>query len=218
MELKRKVTVKHMTVWELYEKTMFLAECHHIRPFRREKKHESSRLPRCRVHVQCSQPCDCFKKYCAQVLQDALFICYKQSPDNAHSVALSERSSSPRLIEDETFNDSDIMNNLIDYEDGQEEPDSLRAKENMRGFSFPTNWKRIFLKYIPLRKEYKTPKGLQSCISGYHDLYKHLTTRPLSPKLISLFMLPKNKSIEIVPSSDESYFKLIHHRALDYDE
>ncbi|GFW55605.1 uncharacterized protein TNCV_119891 [Trichonephila clavipes] len=53
-------------------------------------------------------------------LQDALFICYKQSPDNAHSVALSQRSSSPCLIEDETFNDSDIINNLINYEDGQE--------------------------------------------------------------------------------------------------
>ncbi|GFU70166.1 uncharacterized protein TNCV_5057601 [Trichonephila clavipes] len=64
-------------------------------------------------------------------LQDALFICYKQSPDNAHSVTFSQRSSSPRLIEDETFNDSDIMNNLIDYEDGQEEPDSLRVDKNM---------------------------------------------------------------------------------------
>ncbi|GFV61526.1 hypothetical protein TNCV_3893161 [Trichonephila clavipes] len=30
--------------------------------------------------------------------------------------AFSQRSSSQRLIEDETFNDSDIMNNLIDYE------------------------------------------------------------------------------------------------------
>ncbi|GFW28386.1 potassium voltage-gated channel subfamily H member 6 [Trichonephila clavipes] len=37
----------------------------------------------------------------------------------------SQCSSSPRLIEDKTFNDSDIMNNLIDYEDGQEEPDSF---------------------------------------------------------------------------------------------
>ncbi|GFT15826.1 hypothetical protein TNCV_3314341 [Trichonephila clavipes] len=33
----------------------------------------------------------------------------------------------PSLIEDEAFNDSDIINNLIDYEDGQEVPDSLRA-------------------------------------------------------------------------------------------
>ncbi|GFX27166.1 hypothetical protein TNCV_440721 [Trichonephila clavipes] len=45
---------------------------------------------------------------------------YVRSPDNAHSVSFSERSGSPRLIEDETFNDSDIINNLIDYEDGQE--------------------------------------------------------------------------------------------------
>ncbi|GFV80649.1 hypothetical protein TNCV_4618111 [Trichonephila clavipes] len=40
--------------------------------------------------------------------------------------AFSQHSSSLRLIEDETFNDSGIFNNLIDYEDGQEEPDSLR--------------------------------------------------------------------------------------------
>ncbi|GFV06876.1 hypothetical protein TNCV_2261771 [Trichonephila clavipes] len=53
-------------------------------------------------------------------LRDALFICYKQSPDNVHSVAYSQRSSSPRLIEDETFNNSDIINYLINYEDGQE--------------------------------------------------------------------------------------------------
>ncbi|GFY24584.1 uncharacterized protein TNCV_1016301 [Trichonephila clavipes] len=61
-------------------------------------------------------------------------------------VAFSQRSSSPRLIEDKTFNDSDLINNLIDYEDGQEEPDSLRADKNMQESSFPTNWKSIFLK------------------------------------------------------------------------
>ncbi|GFT23090.1 uncharacterized protein TNCV_1858361 [Trichonephila clavipes] len=72
-------------------------------------------------------------------LQDALLICCKQSPDNAHSVAFSQRSRSPHLIEDETFNDSDIINNLIDYEDGQEEPDYLRVDKNMYGSSFPTN-------------------------------------------------------------------------------
>ncbi|GFS51414.1 gag-Pol polyprotein [Trichonephila clavipes] len=47
------------------------------------------------------------------------------SPDNTHSVAFSQPSSSPRLIEDETFNDNDIINNLIDHKDGQEEPNSL---------------------------------------------------------------------------------------------
>ncbi|GFW04139.1 hypothetical protein TNCV_2669041 [Trichonephila clavipes] len=58
-------------------------------------------------------------------------------------VAFSQRSSSRRLIEDETFNDSDIVNNLIDYEDGQEERDSLRADKNMQRSSFPTNWKHL---------------------------------------------------------------------------
>ncbi|GFV89662.1 hypothetical protein TNCV_1576351 [Trichonephila clavipes] len=42
------------------------------------------------------------------------------SPDNAHSVVCSQHTSSLRLIEDETFNDSDIINNLINYKDGQE--------------------------------------------------------------------------------------------------
>ncbi|GFY30160.1 thromboxane-A synthase [Trichonephila clavipes] len=82
----------------------------------------------------------------SQTLQDALFICYKQSPDNTHSVSFSQRSISTRLIDDETFNDSNIINNLIDYEDRQEELDSLKVDENIKGSSFPTHWKSIFLK------------------------------------------------------------------------
>ncbi|GFX15500.1 hypothetical protein TNCV_3304291 [Trichonephila clavipes] len=61
-------------------------------------------------------------------------------------VAFSQRSSSPRWIEDETFNDSDIMNNLVNYGDGQKEPESLRVDKNMQGSSFPPNWKSLFLK------------------------------------------------------------------------
>ncbi|GFU05443.1 hypothetical protein TNCV_3290901 [Trichonephila clavipes] len=41
-------------------------------------------------------------------------------------VAFYQRSNSPLLIEDETFNDSDIINKLIDYEDRQAS-DSLRT-------------------------------------------------------------------------------------------
>ncbi|GFY14809.1 uncharacterized protein TNCV_648521 [Trichonephila clavipes] len=63
-----------------------------------------------------------------------------QSPDNAHSVAFSQRFCSPHLIKDGTFNDNGVINNLIDYEDGQEEPDSLRTDTNMQGSCFPTNW------------------------------------------------------------------------------
>ncbi|GFW34346.1 hypothetical protein TNCV_220721 [Trichonephila clavipes] len=54
--------------------------------------------------------------------------------------AFSQRSSSPRLIEDNTFDDSEIINNLIDYEDEREEPDSLIGDKNMQGSNFPTNW------------------------------------------------------------------------------
>ncbi|GFU57569.1 hypothetical protein TNCV_3637291 [Trichonephila clavipes] len=55
---------------------------------------------------------------CTYTLQDALFIRYKQSPDNTRSVVFSQRANSPRLIEDETLNDCGIINNLIDYVDG----------------------------------------------------------------------------------------------------
>ncbi|GFV80406.1 transposable element Tc3 transposase [Trichonephila clavipes] len=37
--------------------------------------------------------------------------------------AFPQRSSRPRLIEDKALNDSDIINSLIYYEEGQEEPD-----------------------------------------------------------------------------------------------
>ncbi|GFX69104.1 uncharacterized protein TNCV_4946031 [Trichonephila clavipes] len=77
-----------------------------------------------------------------------MYICYKQSPDNAHthSVGFSERSSSPRLIEDETLNDYDIINNLIDYVDGQEEPDSLRADKMYAGIQPSSKLGKRFLK------------------------------------------------------------------------
>ncbi|GFV71150.1 HTH_Tnp_Tc3_2 domain-containing protein [Trichonephila clavipes] len=50
-----------------------------------------------------------------------------KTPNNAHSVAFSQHANSPCLIEDKTFNDCGTINNLIDYVDGQEELDSLRA-------------------------------------------------------------------------------------------
>ncbi|GFX50859.1 uncharacterized protein TNCV_2732131 [Trichonephila clavipes] len=109
------------------------------------------KVPPCRegtIHLQTSMSSPGFKPS----PNDALFICYKQSPGNAHSVAFSQRSSSPCLFEDETFNDSNIMNNLIDYEDGQKELDFLRVDKNMQRFSFPTNWKSIFFKLIPIKK------------------------------------------------------------------
>ncbi|GFS76708.1 hypothetical protein TNCV_1622791 [Trichonephila clavipes] len=67
-------------------------------------------------------------------------------PPSDAGFAFSQRSSNQRLIADETFNESDIINNLIYYEDGQEEPDSLRADKNIQESSFPTNWRSIFLK------------------------------------------------------------------------
>ncbi|GFX98506.1 hypothetical protein TNCV_4002751 [Trichonephila clavipes] len=70
----------------------------------------------------------------AHTLQDAQLIGYKKSPDSgARFIAFSQSTSSRHLLEDETFNDSYIINNLIDYEDGYEEPDFLTANTTYAG-------------------------------------------------------------------------------------
>ncbi|GFX89610.1 uncharacterized protein TNCV_73031 [Trichonephila clavipes] len=78
-------------------------------------------------------------------LQDALSIGDKQYLDNARSAAFSQRSSSTHLIEDETSNDSEI-NNLIDYEDGQEEANSLRMNKIYAGIQLSNRLEKHFLK------------------------------------------------------------------------
>ncbi|PRD34844.1 UNVERIFIED_CONTAM: hypothetical protein NCL1_13393 [Trichonephila clavipes] len=79
----------------------------------------------------------------AYTSRHSVLIGYEQSLDNARSIAFSQRTGSTHLIEDEAFNGSDVINNLTDYEDGHEEPDSLRAVKYMQGYSFPTNRKSI---------------------------------------------------------------------------
>ncbi|GFU19773.1 uncharacterized protein TNCV_3961161 [Trichonephila clavipes] len=77
-------------------------------------------------------------------LQDALFIGYKQSLDNA--IAFSQRTSSTHLIGRNFQNDSDIINNLIDYEDRQGEPDSLRVGTIYTGNQLSNKSEKHFLK------------------------------------------------------------------------
>ncbi|GFW61458.1 uncharacterized protein TNCV_347061 [Trichonephila clavipes] len=152
----------------------------------------------------------------------ALFVGYKQSLDNARSIAFSQRTSSTCLIEDETFNDSDLINNLIDYEVGQEKPYSLREIQYMQRFDIPSNRKKHFLKIdTDSERSLKFQKELRSCRSGYRDVHEQLTNQPSSQKLITYFIVPKNQSIENVSSNDESYFELIHHKKMcvvDYDD
>ncbi|GFV71691.1 uncharacterized protein TNCV_3534791 [Trichonephila clavipes] len=139
---------------------------------------------------------------------DAKFTCYKQSPDNARSVAFCQRAIRPTLIEDEIFNESDIISNLIGYEDGQE-PDSLRADKIYAETQLSNKSEKHFLKIdTNAERSLKFQIKLRSCIYGYRDIYKQLTTRPSLQKLICYFMLPKNKSIEIVPLIEETIFNL----------
>ncbi|GFW07919.1 uncharacterized protein TNCV_3920521 [Trichonephila clavipes] len=95
--------------------------------------------------------------------RDALFICYEQSSDNARSIAF----SCLRSIEEETFNDSDIINNLIDCGDGQEEPYSLRAYKIYAGIQLSNKLGKHFLKMdTNYERSMKFQKELRSCISG----------------------------------------------------
>ncbi|GFT17363.1 uncharacterized protein TNCV_4806431 [Trichonephila clavipes] len=139
---------------------------------------------------------------------------------NARSIAFSQRSSSTHLIEDETSNDSDIIHNLIYYEDGHEEPDSLSVDTIYAGIQLSNKSEKHFLK-IDTNSKRSLKFQKESCISGYRDVQKQLTNRSSPQKLTTYFMVPRNKSTEIVSSSDESDFELIHHRnvsALDCDE
>ncbi|GFW17532.1 uncharacterized protein TNCV_2650901 [Trichonephila clavipes] len=155
-------------------------------------------------------------------LQDTLFICYKQSLDSANSIAFSQRTSGTHLIEDETFNDSDIINCLIDYEDGQEVPDSLRSDKMHAKIQLSIKLEKHFLKLdITSQKSMTFQKELRSCASGYRDICKQLANRLSSQKPFSYIMGLKNKSIGIVSASGEIDFELTHHMkmsALDYDE
>ncbi|PRD34054.1 UNVERIFIED_CONTAM: hypothetical protein NCL1_15782 [Trichonephila clavipes] len=138
------------------------------------------------------------------------------SPDNTHSVAFSQCSSSLHLIEDETFNDRDIINNLMDYEDGQEEPDSLRANKNMQGSSFLINWKNIFLKSIPIKKVVKSytlssnetleSKKIKRAILRNLEVY--LDKKVLKPPLVGRWPVSYNKTRESAAGTYTSLYTI----------
>ncbi|GFX95641.1 hypothetical protein TNCV_4885671 [Trichonephila clavipes] len=62
------------------------------------------------------------------------------------------------LVEEETFNDSDIINNLIDYEDGHKEPDSLRADTIYAGIQLSNKSKTFSKNRYRFRKEQEISK------------------------------------------------------------
>ncbi|GFX82557.1 uncharacterized protein TNCV_2167051 [Trichonephila clavipes] len=128
--------------------------------------------------------------------QGALFICYKQSPEISRSVAFSQRANSQRLIEDDALNNCGIINNLKNYEDGREELDFLRADKIYAGIQLSNKLGKHFHK-IDSNFERSMPfqKELRSRISGYRDSCMQMANALSSQKLITYFMVPKNKSI-----------------------
>ncbi|GFU34767.1 hypothetical protein TNCV_2319731 [Trichonephila clavipes] len=83
-----------------------------------------------------------------------MFICYEQSLDNARSIAYSQRTGSTHLIEDETFNDSDIINNSRDYIDEQEEPDSSRVDKIYTGILLSNKSEKVPSNRYQFRREF----------------------------------------------------------------
>ncbi|XP_050465078.1 tigger transposable element-derived protein 1-like, partial [Cataglyphis hispanica] len=100
------------------------------------------------------------------------------------------------MIEDQAVDDSDIINSLIDYENGQEEPESITADKIYAGIQISKKLETHFLKIdTNAERRLKFQKELRSCMSHYRDVYKQLTSQPSSQKLITDFMVPKNKPI-----------------------
>ncbi|GFY30473.1 uncharacterized protein TNCV_3522361 [Trichonephila clavipes] len=72
-----------------------------------------------------------------------------------------------------------MINNLIDYEDGGEEPASLTANTIYARKEFSNKSEIHFLKIdTNSGRSLKFQKELRSCISGYRDVHKQLTKRP----------------------------------------
>ncbi|XP_069964571.1 tigger transposable element-derived protein 1-like [Bactrocera oleae] len=124
------------------------------------------------------------------------------------------------MIEDETVNDSDIIDNFTDHEDGQEEPEYITADKIYAGIQLCSKLEKHFLKIDNnSQRSLKFQKEIRLCISGYRDVYQQLTKRPSSQKLIT-YMLTKHKST-VVASSDESDYEPVHRknmRVWNYDE
>ncbi|GFV32279.1 uncharacterized protein TNCV_1675651 [Trichonephila clavipes] len=134
-------------------------------------------------------------------LQDALFIGYKQSFVNARLIAFSQRTSSTHLIEGDCQYDSDIINNLIIYEDEREEPDTLRAVKLYAEFELSNKPEKNFLNIdTNFERNLKFQKELRSCISSYHNVHKQLTTDRRHKNLSPYF-----KVCDIPPSGEHLF-------------
>ncbi|GFV58439.1 transposable element Tcb2 transposase [Trichonephila clavipes] len=76
-------------------------------------------------------------------------------------------------------------------EDGQEEPDSLKANKVYAGVQLSNKLENHFLKIdINSERNLKFQKYIWSCISGYFDVNKQLADRQLSQRLIIYFIVP----------------------------
>ncbi|KAI4482021.1 hypothetical protein M0804_009040 [Polistes exclamans] len=93
------------------------------------------------------------------------------------------------MIEDQAVDDSDIINSLIDYENGREELESITADKIYEGIQISKKLETYFFKIDTNAERCLIfQKELRSCMSHYRDVYKQLTSRPSSQKLITNFM------------------------------
>ena len=120
------------------------------------------------------------------------------------------------MIQDETVRDDDIINYVTDVTDGQEEPDCMTADKIYAGLQLCHKLECHFLAIdANSERTSKFQKELQSCISGYRDIYKRQVKQQSSEKVITDYMLTEKKSIlnecQVVSSSDESDFEPVFH-------
>ncbi|XP_067136827.1 tigger transposable element-derived protein 1-like [Centruroides vittatus] len=129
------------------------------------------------------------------------------------------------MIQDETVWDDDIINYITDVTDGQEEPDYMTADKIYAGLKLCHKLGCHFLTIdANSERASKFQKELQSCISGYRDIYKHLVKQQSSQKLITDYLVTEKKSTlnecEVVSSSDD--FEPVYHNKVcvlsDYEE
>ncbi|GFX13065.1 uncharacterized protein TNCV_2357211 [Trichonephila clavipes] len=85
--------------------------------------------------------------YCELLFSDQIQTIYvKTSSYNVSPIAFSQLANSTSLTKDETVDNGDILNNLIDYKDGQKEPDYMRADEIHTGIQLFNKLEKHFLK------------------------------------------------------------------------
>ncbi|GFS86487.1 transposable element Tcb2 transposase [Trichonephila clavipes] len=94
----------------------------------------------------------------------------------------------------------DIINNLLDYEDGHEESDSWRADTMYARIQLSSKSEKHFLKIdTNSERSLKFQKELRACVSICRDVHKQLTNLPSSQYLSLTLWSQKINQMKLYP-------------------